>query len=324
MVDINEYTEEKSCVYRGEEYLVRDNGAILRKSIPNKRKRNYDNEWTFGKPSTNGYLAIASVPIHRIVATAFHGEPPTKEHVVDHIDTNKRNNRPNNLRWITRLENVVLNEITRKKIEYIIGASIYEFLDNPAQYRDCFDEQSYSWMRTVSAEEAKACLKTLTSLCKKEDKPRKSDSSKMGEWVYRTRDDIIDTSDRFDSLTPTAKQINWRTPCEFVCCPLTITENPLKAYYNNLSNGKVFNKTQYDEQTVEKFVLADEKTILIMTNISEQSRVKNYGLARITYEDGYYMHESLGTFFTEEGVEKQYTLAQGLEWTGGDTFDDFC
>ncbi len=28
---------------------------------------------------------------HRIVATAFHGEPPTKEHVVDHMDTNKRN-----------------------------------------------------------------------------------------------------------------------------------------------------------------------------------------------------------------------------------------
>lgn len=319
MVDINEYTEEKSCVYRGEEYIVRDNGAILRKSIPNKRKRNYDNEWTFGKPSTNGYLAIASVPIHRIVATAFHGEPPTKEHVVDHIDTNKRNNRPNNLRWITRLENVVLNEITRKKIEYIIGASIYEFLDNPAQYRDCFAEPNYSWMRTVTAEEAKACLKMLTSLAQKDDKPR-NNRSKMGEWVYRTRDDINDT----DSLIPTAKQINWRTPCEFVCCPLTITENPLEAYYNNLSNGKVFNKFQYGEQTVEKFVLADEKTILIMTNIYEPSQVKNYALAKITYEDGYYMHTSLGTFFTEEGAEKQYTLAQGLEWTGGDTFDDFC
>lgn len=323
MVDINEYMEEKSCVYRGEEYIVRDNGAILRKSIPNKRKRYYDNEWTFGRPSTNGYLAIASVPIHRIVATAFHGEPPTKEHVVDHIDTNKRNNRPNNLRWITRLENVVLNEITRKKIEYIIGASIYEFLDNPAQYRDCFDEQSYSWMRTVSAEEAKACLKTLTLLCKKEDKPRKSNSSKMGEWVYRTRDDIIDTSYIFDSLTPTAKQINWRTPCEFICCPLTIADKPLEEYYNNLSNGKVFNKNQYGESTVEKFVLADEKTILIMTNISEQSKVKNYALAKITYEDGYYMHESL-TFFFEDGAEKAFMLAQEVEWTYGDTFDDFC
>ena len=33
---------------------------------------------------------------------------------------------------------------------------------------------------------------------------------------------------------------------------------------------------------------------------------------------------NLGTFFTEVGVEKQYALAQGLEWTGGDTLDDYC
>lgn len=323
MVDINEYIEEKSCVYRGEEYLVRDNGAVLRKSIPNKRKRNYDNEWTFGKPSTNGYLAIASVPIHRIVATAFHGEPPTEEHVVDHIDTNKKNNRPDNLRWITRLENVVLNEITRKKIEYITGVSIYNFLENPAQYRDCFAEPNYSWMRTVTAEEAKACLKMLTALAQKDDKPR-NDRSKMGEWVYGTHDDIIDASCVFNSLTPNAKQINWKTPCEFVCCPLTIADKPLEEYYNNLSNGKVFNKNQYGESTVEKFVLADEKTLLVMTNVSEPSQVKNYALAKITYEDGYYMHESLGTFFDEEGVEKAFMLAQGVEWTYGDTFDDFC
>ena len=107
MIDINKYSREKSCVYRGEEYLVRDNGAILRKSIPERRKRAYDNEWTFGKVNANGYLAIASVPIHRIVATAFHGKPPTEEYVVDHIDTNKQNNRPDNLRWVTRFENVV-------------------------------------------------------------------------------------------------------------------------------------------------------------------------------------------------------------------------
>ena len=37
-----------------------------------------------------------------------------------------------------------------------------------------------------------------------------------------------------------------------------------------------------------------------------------------------YLHTSMGSFFTEEGAEKQFTLAQGLEWTGGDTFDDYC
>ncbi len=32
----------------------------------------------------------------------------------------------------------------------------------------------------------------------------------------------------------------------------------------------------------------------------------------------------VGAFFTEEGVEKVYCLAQGLEWTGGDSINDYC
>ena len=53
MVDINDYREEKSCIYKGEEYLVRDNGAVLRKSRPNQRVRKHDNEWTFGIKNYN-------------------------------------------------------------------------------------------------------------------------------------------------------------------------------------------------------------------------------------------------------------------------------
>ena len=74
MVDINDYIEEKSCVYKDEEYLVRDNGAVLRKARPNKKTRKLDNEWTFGRmnPKT-GYLEIASERVHRFVAVFFMG-----------------------------------------------------------------------------------------------------------------------------------------------------------------------------------------------------------------------------------------------------------
>ena len=93
MVDINDYREEKSCIYKGEEYLVRDNGAVLRKSRPNQKTRKLDDKWTFGKLNTKtGYLEIASVRVHRIVAFAFLGEPPTTGHIADHIDTNRQNN----------------------------------------------------------------------------------------------------------------------------------------------------------------------------------------------------------------------------------------
>jgi len=43
----------------------------------------------------------------------------------------------------------------------------------------------------------------------------------------------------------------------------------------------------------------------------------------VTFEKGLYVHTSLGSFFTKEGADKQYHLDQGLEWTGGDTFDDY-
>ncbi|MBD8489191.1 HNH endonuclease [Echinicola sp. CAU 1574] len=58
----------------------------------------------------------SSETVHRIVVTAFHGVQPSESHVIDHIDTNKRNNRLENLRWVTRLENILLNPITLSRI----------------------------------------------------------------------------------------------------------------------------------------------------------------------------------------------------------------
>ena len=151
-LNIEDFNQEVECVYKNERYSVRDNGVVLRHCQENKRPRPTDNQWTFGKLNEKtGYMEIAAVRVHRIVASAFHGEPPTKEHVVDHIDTNKRNNRPENLRWVTRLENVLLNPITAKRITYVCG-SVENFLSNPEKYRDKFSEPNLSWMQAVTAE----------------------------------------------------------------------------------------------------------------------------------------------------------------------------
>ena len=44
----------------------------------------------------------------------------------------------------------------------------------------------------------------------------------------------------------------------------------------------------------------------------------------MTFENGEFIHESIRTFFTEEGANKYYTLSLGNEWTGGDVFEDGC
>jgi hypothetical protein len=157
MVNVNQFEKECNCIYKDEQYSVRDNGAVLRHSLDtNKRKRPIDNKWTFGKLNIRtGYLEIASVRIHRIVASAFHREPPSREFVVDHIDTNRQNNRPENLRWVTRLENILLNPITARRIELVCG-SVEAFLENPSKFRDKFPDPNYEWMCAVSCQEAQA------------------------------------------------------------------------------------------------------------------------------------------------------------------------
>ena len=122
--NINQFNREEVCDYKGRRYFVRDNGAIYRQCQADGKIRKWDEEWTFGRFDKNtGYMLIGQERVHRIVCTAYHGEPIGDRNIVDHIDTNRCNNRPSNLRWVTRLENTLNNPITRAKIELICGSA---------------------------------------------------------------------------------------------------------------------------------------------------------------------------------------------------------
>lgn len=312
MVSVDEYNETKDCIYKDEHYSVRDNGAVMRHPREGKRLRKDDNVWTFGKPNEKtGYMEIAGQRVHRIVAFAFLGDTPTEQHVVDHIDTNRRNNRPENLRWLTRLENALNNPITRTRIENLCG-SIEVFLADPSVLRGHEKiDPNFNWMRTVSPEEARVSLERLTNWAKEHPKPQ---GGSLGEWVFQEQKrgsrpyiplhyqqpkpvelEPADTRPiETKSLTPNAIQLDWKHPVEFPCCPQQVTGKPLETYHANLKEGKIFSKNSFGESTILKYGLTSSETLWVMCNIS--IGWKTHAITKITYKDGLFYHENMGVF----------------------------
>lgn len=321
MVSINDYNEVKDCIYKDEHYSARDNGAVCRHPREGKRLRKDDNVWTFGKPNEKtGYMEIARQRVHRIIAFAFLGEPPTEQHVVDHIDTNRRNNRPENLRWLTRLENALNNPITRARIENICG-SIEVFLRDPSVLRGHEKiDPNFHWMRAVSPEEACISLERLTNWSKEHPKPQ---GGSLGEWLFQEQKsnsrpyipmsyqqlkpikfEPIEISNETKSLTPNAIQIDWKHPVEFPCCPQQVIDKPLEAYCANLKEGKVFSKSSYGESTILNFGLTDAEHLWVMCNIS--IGWKTHAVTKITYRDGIFYHKNMGVYDIGDEPEEMF------------------
>ncbi len=324
VVDLNDFERQAECLYKDERYSVRDNGAVLRHARKGKRLRKYDNQWTFGKPNNNGYMLIVLEVVHRIVAYAFLGEPPTAQHIVDHIDTNRQNNRPENLRWVTKLENILLNPITLSRIIYKYG-SIDNFLSDPSRPLDGELEQNFDWMRTVTKAESENTRESFLNWAKEGKIPK---GGQLGEWVFsnlkQQTNYPTEKIQLTESLTPNAAQKNWKTPSEFPFCPLNITGNLVSNYAENLKRGEIFSRNQYSNSIIEDFATSkDNSTLWIMCKSSDDNAIKPWSLAQVTYENEMFVHENLGSFFKKDGAEKQFTLTQGLDWKGGDTFDDF-
>lgn len=321
---------QKICFYKDEKYSVRSTGEIFRHTRSDKKLRPLDNKWTFGTPSqTHGYNTISGIPVHRIIATAFHGDAPSKNHVVDHIDTNRRNNRPENLRWLTRLENLVLNPFTAKRIIRVCG-SIEAFLENPAKFKDLFAETNFQWMGNVTAEEAKATLEQLLKWANADEDSKVGSLSSWALnhriWAEQQKIAEKEISEITVSLTPNAIQRNWRIPSEFPCCPQTYSGNPIEAYFKLLETGTMFCKNEiYASKVLEAATSTDRESIYLISESTDgETAIKPWGLAKITFENGLFVHESLGSFFTKIGAQKQYNLAQGIEWNCEDSIDEYC
>lgn len=256
MILLETYNEEREIYYRGEHYSVRDNGSILRHPKNKNKVRKLDNVWTFGTVNQEkGYYVFAGENVHRIIACAFiQNNDNDKNLVVDHIDTNKQNNRPSNLRWVTRFENLVLNEITRTKVELICGMPIDEILKNISILHDKKLPPNIEWMRVVSQEEAN---KTLENWKK---------------WVAK-KQVMIEKGNFIEQIIKNTYSKQKYTSGEY---PLEPKGNNVELidYYNNLRKGLVFLKKEYNHEIVE-FKIFDvvynekDRYIAVATNIDE-------------------------------------------------------
>ncbi|MCR5045070.1 MAG: HNH endonuclease [Treponema sp.] len=326
--NINEYTQEIVCIYKNETYSVRDNGAIIRHSKHNGKKRKNDNIWTFGTADKkSGYLLIAGVRVHRIVATAFHGEAPSKEYIVDHKNTNKQDNRPTNLRWVTKLENIILNPITCKKIMYLTGKSI----DYVLQHIDILHNlnnlpQNISWMRNVTAQESKNCYDNLLHWAEEDTISPTKKRGAIGEWIYQKRFFSDTNKDNHLIYTKTENAVHDRRkmklPSEYPCCPNGEHEHTLEEYLANLKPGAPFFETKYSHSLVSDAVIHNNK--LIVRTKSKVETIKPYHVVIITLVNNTYVHDLYRSCFHEDSSLKYFTELQGLEWAGGQVFDDLC
>ncbi len=250
-------------------------------------------------------MEIASVRVHIIVATAFHGQKPTKEYVVDHIDTNRRNNRADNLRWFTRLENALENPITRKRIIMRCG-SIEAFLANPSLLRESDVTPDFSWMRTVTDAEAQVSKERLLAWAESD---KQASGGALGEWIYDRQpisqnDGQLSNVDEIEmlqsdsingwgqipplanerpvepeqrkcnvmpSLTPGAVQAIYfynDKPNEYPCTPQEYSGDPLMAYAANLTENAVFwrNSNRDRGYVVVKYGFSEDRNSLyVMT-----------------------------------------------------------
>ncbi len=323
------FLREVACIYKGESYTVRDNGSVWRHAPQGRKGRPADNQWTRGKLNAKAGLEIASVPIHRIVATAFHGNPPSSEYVIYHIDTDKQNNRPENLRWITRLESMLLTQPNTARYIAAACGSIAAFLQDPSGFGDKFQEGNFKWLGAIDHQEAQASYGRLLTWAKA-DTATSHDT--IDTWIFSrpilSKPYVEPAADKEDiaSLTINAVQRDWLVPSEFPCCPQPDTEHPISAYAEKLEVDAIFCRNPVYTSVVFKSALsADRQSLYVLSaSIDMENAIKPWTLAEVTLEKGLFVHTSLGSFFSPEGAEKRYCLAQELEWQGGDSIDDYC
>ena len=75
---------------------------------------------------------------------------------------------------------------------------------------------------------------------------------------------------------------------------------------------------------MESALIENDTKLLVVTHDTTEYAIKPYGLVRIYCLGGQFVHESISTFFAENGAMQFFTEMQGLTWEGEESIDMYC
>ncbi len=103
----------------------------------------------------------------------------------------------------------------------------------------------------------------------------------------------------------------------FPCCPKELEKISLEAYFQNLKVGAVF---AYNDDSPNLIILEFVKvksnsSILVKCEreglTSEIEGFKPWLLAEITFENGFFVHSNLDSYFEKDDADKEFCIKQG-------------
>mgnify|MGYP006358678447 FL=1 len=109
----------------------------------------------------------------------------------------------------------------------------------------------------------------------------------------------------------------WGADYYFPCCPEETAANALDAYLQGLKVGAVF---AYNDDSpkliIVKFaIIKNNSSILVICEregaMCEREGYKPWSIYEITFENAFFVHTNLGSYFEKDDVDKVFCINKG-------------
>ena len=117
--------------------------------------------------------------------------------------------------------------------------------------------------------------------------------------------------------------VELRLPTKFYCYPHRVSSSPLQTYYDNAKLGMLFASNKYSKPFVFDKAMSLNKQSFVIMGKDIYGAVKPWVVYTVSWNGRDYSHR-VQAHFDYQSALKNFTLAQGKEWNGGDTLSDEC